>query len=593
MPLVQTLEALLLKLRYELPVGRSGVPAPCLPQRDPHPNKRALALDVIRSLYSYLPQDRRFNSLAPIAIADTFPFWESYGLSWALPYLPMFLRAMADTELKKAWWGLRALFGVPIDKMKAFRRLFSRLFELPAPPEVERWREDGFFARNRIDGPNPLLLARVRSIDELQAILPISEEQYRAVMGPSRTLADDLAAGNLFVTDYRVLQRSLIPQTSSRRDSRWRGKYLPCPVALFCQRPGDDAFCELVPVAIYCDQKDAAAPNPLYLRADDERWMLAKTFVEAAEFNLQAMSVHLFRQHYSAEPFALTTRRQLSPMHPVYVLLEPHLAYTLAVNGKAFQLMNTPGSVFDEIYAGELCETRQIMITSYETWTMNDMALEHDLDARGVSELPREYPYRDDARLWLPVLERFVNDYLQQYYHGINDIPSDWELQAWARELQAPDGGNLRGLFAGDRLSSVPELARVLTQFLFMAGPGHAAVHYPQTDYFTYIPAFPGAPIMPPPEHDTVTPHRIIDTLPPVDVGADQFENNQIANYRYDRFGDYAHYPLGKVVAAKESIARLQAGLADIQAKITERNRTRARPYPYLLPSLVPNSINI
>lgn len=593
MPLVETLEALLLRIRYQLPVGRAGAPAPCLPQRDPHPNKRALALDVIRSLYSYLPQDRTQNSLSPIAVAAEFPFWESYGLSWALPYLPTLLRSVADAELKKAWWGLRALLGAPIEKMKAFRQLFSRIFDLPPPPEVERWREDGFFARNRIDGPNPLLLARVRSIDELHATMPLTEAQYQSVMGPSRTLAEDLAAGNLFITDYRLLQRSLIPQTSSRRDSRWRGKYLPCPVALFCQRPEVDAFCELVPVAIALDQKDAAAPNPLYLKSDEERWLLAKTFVEAAEFNLQAMSTHLFRHHYSAEPFAVTTRRQLSPMHPVYVLLEPHLAYTLAVNNSAFHLMNTPGSVFDEIYAGELCETREIMIASYATWSVSDMALEHDLDARGVSETPREYPYRDDARLWLPVIERFVNDYLQQYYHGINDIPSDWELQAWARELKAPDGGNLRGLFAGERLTSVAELARVLSHFLFMAGPGHAAVHYPQTDYFTFIPGFPGAPILPPPEHETVTPRRIIDTLPPVSVGADQFENNQIANYRYDRFGDYSKYPLGKVVVAREAIARLQSGLAEIQATITERNRTRSRPYQYLLPSLVPNSINI
>ena len=42
MPLVQTLEALLLKVRYELPVGRSGVPAPCLPDLPSRPVREAL-----------------------------------------------------------------------------------------------------------------------------------------------------------------------------------------------------------------------------------------------------------------------------------------------------------------------------------------------------------------------------------------------------------------------------------------------------------------------------------------------------------------------------------------------------------------------
>jgi arachidonate 15-lipoxygenase len=272
------------------------------------------------------------------------------------------------------------------------------------------------------------------------------------------------------------------------------------------------------------------------------------------------------------------------------VLLEPHLAYTLPVNASAFDLLKKPGSVFDEIYAGELAETRQIMIESYGQWNWLDLGLERDLSWRGVADSPVEYPYRDDARLWLPVIERFVTKYLALYYDRISDIPSDWELQAWARELTDQDGGNLRGLFPGGRVSSVAELAAALTQFLFIAGPGHAAVHYPQTDYFTYIPAFPGAAFSPPP-HGEATP--LADILPPFPVGADQFQNNQIANYRFDRFGNYGRYPLSRVTAAKPLVAELVESLRDIEGIIGERNRTRARPYRYLLPSLVPNSINI
>ena len=110
------------------------------------------------------------------------------------------------------------------------------------------------------------------------------------------------------------------------------------------------------PVAITIDQRDAVAPNPLYLRSSHTDWLIAKSFVDTADFNLQAISTHLYRQHFVAEPFAMTTRRQLSPAHPVYVLLEPHIAYTLQVNKFASDGLKQPGSIFDEIHAGELAD---------------------------------------------------------------------------------------------------------------------------------------------------------------------------------------------------------------------------------------------
>ncbi len=591
MPLPEELYALKVRARYAVPAGTKGACSPHLPQQCPHPNRRARDLTYIRAEYAYLSQDRAVNPLSPIAVAGRFPLSEQYGLTWALPYLPQLLRSVVDAEVKKLWYGVRGLFG-PVDKLEAFAGLFSP--DLPAPPEVDDWRRDAVFARNRLDGPNPLLISRITDAAQLARTVGIDDPQFQSVMGATRSLADELRDGNLFVADFQLLQRSLLPQTEHRRDSRWRAKYLPAPVALFCQRAGVDSYCDLQPVAIRIDQTDAAPPNPLYLRGPGEDWLTAKTFVEIAEFNLQAMSSHIYRHHYLAEPFSVTTHRQLSPEHPLFVFLEPHLAYTLAVNGSAFDLLKQEGSIFDEIYAGELCETRAIMIESYKQWTVRDQALDSDLTARGVDSAPREYPFRDDGRLWLEPLQRFVEDYLKLYYHAIGDVQNDWELQAWARELVAPDGGNLRGLFEGDELVSVSQLAGVLAQFLFTVGPGHAAVHYPQTDYFTYIPAFPGAAYRPPAAAgDPITNDRFLATLPSISVGADQFLNNQIANYRFDRFGDYSAWPLSHVAAAQPAIARLRQELAGIEETITARNRTRPRPYTYLLPSLVPNSINI
>jgi len=86
---------------------------------------------------------------------------------------------------------------------------------------------------------------------------------------------------------------------------------------------------------------------------------------------------------------------------------------------------------------------------------------------------------------------------------------------------------------------------------------------------------------------------RIRSTLPPFSRGVAQFLNHQIAYYRFDRFGDYRKYRLSRVALAQEALARLADDLRSIERCIEERNRARRRPYRYLLPSLVPNRINI
>jgi arachidonate 15-lipoxygenase len=571
----------------KVPFAPRGKQSPSLPQNSPDPVARKKALALIRAEYEYLPQDYSHNPLSPIAVAGKFPFSENYNLAWALPYLPQLLRSLIDTAWKKL-----TLRRKP--KLQAYEEIFCPAIGLPPPDEVRNWKRDAVFARNRIDGPNPLVIQKLRDLEDLHARMPISEDQWEEVMGPGRTLADELRDGNLFVADYRLLALSLLPQTDIHRDSRWREKYLPAPVALFCHRPEVDSFCALVPVAILIDQPKARKPNPLYLRKPGEAWELAKTYVEVAEFNLQAMSSHIYRHHYLAEPYSVSAHRQLSDEHPIYVLLEPHLAYTLAVNNAAFNLLKKPGSVFDEIYAGQLSETRQIMITSYETWTVRDQAFTADVDARGVESQPAEFPWRDDIKLWLEPIRRFVDSYVRLYYKNDEAVVRDWELQAFITELQSDDGGRLRGLLSTDRLDTIDELVSMLSQFLFLAGPSHSSVHYPQSDYFTYIPAFPGAAFLPPPdEKEYIGPERLVNTLPPFAVGADQFQNNQIANYRFDRFGDYRRYALSKVEAARPAVQRLQADLLEIERTISERNGRRPRPYVYVLPSMVTNSVNI
>jgi arachidonate 15-lipoxygenase len=450
-----------------------------------------------------------------------------------------------------------------------------------------------------LDGPNPLVIERISTVDQLGGFGEDRAAQFERTM-PGKTLDGALAAGQLYRVDYRLLREALLEGGATGRDTRWRDKYLPAPLVLLCDSPGQSELCDLVLVAIRVDQPEATGHNPVYWRdpspSQGERqapWRLAKTYVLVADFNLQAMCSHIYRHHFFLEPIALATKRQLARQHPLRILLDPHIAYTNAVNHAAYKLLAQRGSVFDQIYAGRLMETRRIMQVAKRELAVEAFPLAADVKARNVVQYPVDYPFRDDASAWWTIIRRFVDSYIGLYYESDDETHRDSELMGWLEELSDERRGALsRALQPND--ATRDNLGAFLTHILFSAGPGHAAVHYPQTDYFTYAPNFPAAAYQPPPRKgEHIDEERIERTLPPFARAAMQFFNNQIACYRFDRFGDYRSYPLGAVGRAKPVVDRLRVDLLELEVAIELRNRTRPRPYRYLLPSLVPNSINI
>jgi arachidonate 15-lipoxygenase len=89
----------------------------------------------------------------------------------------------------------------------------------------------------------------------------------------------------------------------------------------------------------------------------------------------------------------------------------------------------------------------------------------------------------------------------------------------------------------------------------------------------------------------------VMKWYPPLDVALYTFLFEfLLSGVQYDTFGHYQHNPRDPYFAdprVEPLVADLQAELAQVETGIRERNRTRAMPYPFQLPSHIPNSISI
>lgn len=553
----------------------------CLPQADLRPAERQAALARTRGRYAYYAADDPDNLLAPVAGAGRFPLSEQYDPSWGLPYLPLLARAKA-----REWWlnleGLISRRG----KTATYATFFNPWFR--PGPAADGYATDERLVEDRLQGPNPLEIRRVADPQDVARLLGALD---RPLAPSTAVLASEaLARGDLYQVDYSLLREA--QWAGSARDSRWRRKYLPSPHALFWQAPADAPRRTLRPLAIRIDGADPE--SPVFRPDDGAGWELAKLYLRVADINAHIMGTHVYATHCVLEPFALSTPRHLSARHPIHLLLAPHLRFTLAVNRANMMLLRNPRQVYAIIYSGDLPITRRIIVAAARRTTFPALALPTDLARRGMTDAPVDYAYRDDALLHWAAIARFVGRYIDLFYTSDAAVQADDELARWVAELGAPDGGALAGLLATGAERSRDALAALLTQVLFTAGPGHAAVHFPQPDFHAAPAAYPAGAYAPPPrsraEADAA---RFEATLPPLRPAAAQFRNAQLAGFQYDTFGRYDAYPLGRLAVAQAAIQGLASDLQAVEREICRRNRGRATPYPYLLPSRVPNSVNL
>ncbi len=571
---------------------------PSLPQDDTPAQQQARKQAIAQQQSEY-----QYAETAGIILIKELPQAEMFSFKYLLERDQGLISLIANTLASD----IENVFD-PFDKIEDYQEMFPLL---PKPAVVKTFRDDYVFSRQRIAGANPMVIERV--IDKLPDNFAVTDAIFQNIMSTKKTLAQAIKEGRIFLTNYKGLAGLTPGSYKYEKDGKTIeiAKIMAAPMVLYCWKPTGygDYRGKLAPIAIQINQKPDPVSNPIYTPKDGMRWFAAKTFAQMADGNYHEAISHLGRTHLVLEPFVLATANELAPNHPLALLLKPHFQFTLAINELARAQLISQGGYADTLLAGTLEASIGVIKGAIKEYLENfgeyavpkELARrgvgERDLDGQGENFLP-DYPYRDDALLLWNAIEAYVGDYLSIYYSSPDKVINDSELKNWVNRLISVKGGGVKGLVPNGELKNLDQLIAIATQLIFVSGPQHGAVNYPQYDYMAFAPNMPLAvygdlaAISAANSGADMDENSILKILPPQKMAAKQLElMRTLSVFRPNRLG----YPDKEFTDARAQnvLRKFQARLQEIENEINVRNETRLEPYIFLLPSKVPNSLNI
>ncbi|KAG2259596.1 hypothetical protein Bca52824_078890 [Brassica carinata] len=371
------------------------------------------------------------------------------------------------------------------------------------------WLRDDEFARQAIAGINPVNIERVRTFPPVSNLDP---EIYGA---QHSALTSDHIIGHLdglSVQQVRVGREQIV--------------YVELPRHIFTvPRPNQCArrtqsLCysnhilltrlgTLKPVAIELslpphgpNHRSKRVVTPPVDATSNWVWQLAKAHVSSNDAGVHQLVNHWLRTHACLEPFILAAHRQLSAMHPIFKLLDPHMRYTLEINALARQSLISADGVIEEGFTAGSYGMEMSAAAYKSSWRFDKEGLPADLIRRGIAVpdptqphglklLIEDYPYANDGLLLWSAIQTWVRTYVERYYTNPNLIKSDSELQTWYSESINVGHADLRDAEWWPELNTVDDLVSILTTLIWLASAQHAALNFGQYPYGGYVPNRP------------------------------------------------------------------------------------------------------
>ena len=510
-------------------------------------------------------------------------------------------------------FGLLTIFAKFNDwnNLDEFNEFFKPWTFLTRPSVALDWKSDIEFGRQRLTGMNPIIIRKCKPEDiSPESDFPVTDKIINPVQGQDINLELALKTNRLYLIDFKIFN-----QITNAELEKQLGRYPNSPTCLFYVNDEQ----QLIPIAIKLQSKLSTNCNekePIFTPAlsPEKVWLAAKVAVANADAAYQGVISHLLNTHLLIEAFGVSTYRNISPQHIIYQLLKPHYFNTMAINNMARNIFLNRGGFFDTTGALGYYGSNELLNRGYKGYEnlvpeleFYKQALPINLKERDVVDLPNYY-YRDDALLIWEAIKEYVAEILQNHYKSDKDVVNDKEIQAWKEELIAKDKGNINGLLPPEKnnhLDSIESLIDIVTNVIFTATAQHAAVNFPQYDYAGWIPN---------------NPFALYQSFS--DVLANIRKNNSTKSTAITKMLPNRLQSLKQIVLVKvltmtppysskslltldnpfsepfpqQEFEKFQKKLREIEDKIKYRNQhlsKPSKPYIYLLPSRVPQSIAI
>ncbi|VAH18017.1 unnamed protein product [Triticum turgidum subsp. durum] len=386
---------------------------------------------------------------------------------------------------------------------KAVKEEHPAKFPIPQviQQDPEAWRSDEEFAREMLAGLNPVAIKRLQTFPPVSSggkKSSITAEHIKSQLGDV-TIEMAMHQKRLYILDHHDYLMPYLRRINTLGVCIYASRTL-----LFLKADGT-----LKPVVIELslpsDGEGDTELSRVFLPAshgtEGHLWQLAKAHVSVNDSGYHQLISHWLFTHAAVEPFIIATRRQLSAMHPIHKLLEPHFKDTMQINTLARSILLNAGGILERtMYPGKYAVEMSSAI--YGDWRFTEQSLPNDLLKRGVASSSNEpggltlhiedYPYAVDGLEVWHAIDGWVRSYCAHFYHSDKEVDGDAELQAWWHDVRTVGHGDRQGDQAcWLALDTVDHLAQTLSTLIWIASALHAAVNFGQYAYAGFPPNRP------------------------------------------------------------------------------------------------------
>jgi len=572
----------------------------------------------------YVVLEKKYGDLVPRACKAPIPIREHFSDGKAVNFTKEAIDVVAET-LTAFTINTKKKKHDSFPSVKSISKLYEPFKTVPLYAKDYRWQSDMWWGSAWLTGP---FYGYFKPADEVIDILGdiatavTSDHQY--MNGAS--FEDELKAGRLFAAEFSVFKGSGVEDHPEMQELL-SGRYL-CPeaVCLFRACPEKTPF-EFLPVAIQLE-KD----GPVFLPSGDKwQWRTVKAYVMCNAGNVHQVGLHWSECHAAAEPICAAVLTEFSNLHPLRQLLMPHCAYTLAINGFAWDTLIAPpgtggaGAVIQDTFAmgpHAICldEEAAKQWSKYvgkeikpdnkgfaRKWWSTWGGFTHPGEYKtrwGARDQLKVFPPRDDGIAVGEVIEDFVSDFVDQYYEDDTKCKGDVELQGFIAKCvtglgKAPQEVLNKYAKAG---RSKGALKHFITAFIFQVSCVHAARNFCQYNVYGTPHFAPTNMRVPPPkEIGQSSEKEFLNAIPNINNAANvmgvvsllsQYSEDDV----YLARSDYKWVTNPK---AKELQRIYSQKLRDLVDEMEVRNKNRLHEgadylaYTLLMPNRIPTSVAI